>query len=322
MAKQEKNKKNHIFGRNLFTFFFVIFVAVLIFFMVYIPYSYISTKAKANPVPFETNVTDTMKTNVGVKVTTSTTTTTTTTSGSVTSTTTGAQMTDDAVKMKGSEFDDLNIKFYAETYDDLDSGTATFYLQLQWNKKTGEMITSKKMTRLSTSGYTVYAYVCLSAPWVIADNKPFANYSSLQSYTIKAPDPDKSYTSLKDTEKVFDSKETYYVKENGEYNVAEVNSENFNELKDTLYTATPIYEGTAQSKTISVSGLKNFPYKTKLWTDTFPTRVSVDAPTAYVYIYFKYQDENSKVITKRYILSYEYSEYHTDKTKGGINYDK
>ena len=323
--KQNKNQKKHLFGRNPFTFFVVLFGAVLIFFMVYIPYSYISTKAKANPIPFDTNVTDTMKTNVGVKTSTATTTTTTTaTSGSITSTSTGPKMTDDAEIMKGSEFKDLNIKFYAETYDDLDSGNATFHLELQWNKKTGEMIKSMKMNQLSSNGYTVYAYVCLSAPWVLADDKPFANYSSLQSYTIKAPDPSEVYTSLKDTDKTFDPNAKYYTmnSETKAYEVAEVTAETFEELKPTLYSITYVYEGTSQSKTVSVSGLKNFPYKTKLWTDTFPTRVSVDAPTAYVYIYFKYQDENDKIITKRYILSYEYNEYHTDKTKGGINYDK
>ena len=373
MSKKENNKpKGKLFGRNLFTILFVIFAVIIIFFLIYIPYSYIKTRSKASPVAYETNVTDTMISNVGL------TPGSTVTSGSVTSTIAGDKMTSNATVMKGKDFKDLTINFYAEEYDDLESGNAKFYCSLAWNDNTKEMLNGGKFNTL-TSSYNVYVYVCLTAPWALADDKPIANYSSLQYFKVDAPnavneyskladdatytsgvtyytksgetyskydtaslyevllakglylrsgeDPDYTYTAVESNAK-YDSEKEYYSRSGseGNYTYSKVTvSADFASVKSTLYTAIAVVKGDGPEysrSAISVSGLKSFPYKTKFFTETFPTVVTVEAPTAYVYVYFKYVDGNNKSVTKRYILEYEYDEYHTSKTKGGINWDK
>mgnify|MGYP006873001040 CR=1 FL=1 len=277
--KENENKKNkkHIIGRNPLTILIFTLGAVVLFFLIYIPYSYISTRLKASPTPFVTNVTSTMKTNVGV---TDTSTSSTTTAKSTKILT---EMTDEAITMKGKDFDVLDINFYAQTYDQA-KGSATFHCDLTWNANTTALIPNKAMTTLSSS-YTTYVYVCLSAPWVYVNDSAFAEYSSLQYFTLKAP---VSTTTTDD---------------------------DGNEV-----TTTPEKGDTYTRESISVSGLGNFPYRTSLWTETFPTIVCVDAPTAYVYIYFKYKDDDNNEVSKRYILEYEYNDYHTNSTVGGIEY--
>ena len=67
-----------------------------------------------------------------------------------------------------------------------------------------------------------------------------------------------------------------------------------------------------------ISGIEQFPSKANTW----PFKVNVETPNAYVYIYFGYYDttnpNNLKKVWKTYILEYTYDEYHTSKTQGGI----
>lgn len=69
------------------------------------------------------------------------------------------------------------------------------------------------------------------------------------------------------------------------------------------------------SKTITLSNkdIEKFPMKANTW----PVKVTVDAPNAYLYLYFNY-DKNGKTHTNVYILEYTYDEYHTSDTVGGL----
>ncbi len=259
--KLKEQPKKKLFGRNIFTFLFVAISVVVLFFLFYIPYSYISTYSKANPTPFDTNVTSSMKSNVGIEDTSSTT------------SSTGAneiKMTDGAKIMKGKDFNDLDLKFYAQTYDQ-EKGNVTFYSSLAWNENTTKLVGDGNLAGMSSSStYNLYMYVCISSKWIRVDDKPFANYSSLQSFKIEKP--------------------------TGE------------EKTGAAYTRS----------SISLSGLTNFPYKTALWTETFPTSVYVGAPTAYLYLYFIVENTDKTTTNYRYILEFDYNEYHTNETVGGI----
>ena len=67
-----------------------------------------------------------------------------------------------------------------------------------------------------------------------------------------------------------------------------------------------------------ISGIEQFPAKANTW----PFKVNVETPNAYVYVYFGYYDttnpNNLKKVWKTYILEYTYDEYHTSATQGGI----
>lgn len=258
MSNNKKNKqepKRKLFGRNIFTFVFIAVCIVVLFFIFYIPYSYISTYVKTKPTPFDSNVSDTMKKNVGL----------TAASGEEEI---KAKMTDGATSLKGKDFKDLDLKFYAKTYDQ-EKGTVVFSATLNWNEETTKLVGDGSLKNL-TSSYNLYMYVSIASAWVTAHDEPFAQYSSLQQFNISKPTGDNT--------------------------------------KGTTYARS----------SISVGELDHFPSKTNIWTDTFPTRVTVLAPTAYVYLYFVIENSNKTTTEKRYILEYDYSEYHTSETVGGI----
>lgn len=67
------------------------------------------------------------------------------------------------------------------------------------------------------------------------------------------------------------------------------------------------------SRTLSVACKTQFPAK----ADTWPVKVTVEAPECYLYLYFRTQ-ENGKYVNNSYILKYTYDEFMTSTTKGGI----
>ena len=79
------------------------------------------------------------------------------------------------------------------------------------------------------------------------------------------------------------------------------------------YTDTYLKAGNTGKPTFSVPCKTQFPAK----ADTWPVKVTVDSPDAYLYILYKTQ-ENGVTTVNSYILKYTYEEYMTSSTTGGI----
>lgn len=79
------------------------------------------------------------------------------------------------------------------------------------------------------------------------------------------------------------------------------------------YTDTYLKAGNTGKTNINISCKTQFPAK----ADTWPVKVTVDSPDAYLYILYKTQ-ENGVTTVNSYILKYTYEEYMTSTTTGGI----
>ena len=284
-----ENKKFH-FGRNLGTVLILLAALVVIVFAIYIPYTYISAKTTANSIPFETNVTDTMKQKVGLTTETITTVVDdkTTTTSAITK-----KMTEGAKVINGKDFKDFNFTFEATEYKnitdykdgkavkDTTHGSVTFKMTFQWNDKTKELapngfdLLPSSSTSSTLSSYNIYAYVCLTSGWATYDKKPVCLYNTSNTYVKLEP------THTKDTEG--------------------------NETTDYVIN-TP--------SNVTINGISVYPFTAPTW----PVPVSEKAPDAYVYLYYIYKDAENKKVVNRVILKYTFDEYHKDTTKGGIEY--
>ena len=289
MSKKNENVKPKFhLGRNLGTILLALLVLTVIAFAVYIPYTYINAKSKANSVPFDTNVTDTMRQKVGLSYEEQD----VTVDGTATKTSTiMKKMTENTKVINGKDFKDFNFTFTATNYQnksdykdgkpvkDLSHGTVTFQMTFQWNAKTQELApngfdklpTSASSTTLSS--YNVYAYVCLTSDWASYEDKPVCLYNSSNTQVLLEP------THTKDT--------------------------NNNET-DEYVINTP--------STVSINGISVYPFTAPTW----PVAVTEKAPNAYVYLYYIYKDANNKKVENRVILKYTFDEYYTKDTKGGI----
>ena len=242
-SNKEKKQGGFKFGRNLGSFLIIIASLVLLFLLIAIPYSYISTASlnKAKVFEGQSIYTEYMEKYNAYKDKPNST------------------ITYKPVRFtKANKFDAFDLRLeckeYIHDYRD-DKGKVTFDLSVKWNEATTAMAEQNKLNPIPGSSYnTVNTAVALASDWV-----KFSGYSYERGLRV-------------------------------EYDKEAAIGTNY------VITDVPKYP---------------------LFAKTWPIKVKVPTPTAYVFLSFSYSS-NKGTINEAYVVEFSYNQYMTDSTVGAI----
>ena len=236
----EKNKSGFKFGRNLGSFLIIIFSLVLLFFMIFIPYSYISVynKNKVEPFANQSVYTD-YQANVEKNAPDR------------------EIVYKDVKRMNARDFDVFTLDFVCTNINP-ESHKMSFKLNINWNENTSKLSTNESLLPVSkNSSSTVTAVVGVASEWV-----KFETYASQRTLKVT----------------------------------------NANKDKDKAATAT-----------FSLTGIEDYPLKANTW----PVKINVSSPNAYLFLSFAYKDNKKGEIHEAYILEFSFDDYYSAKGTNG-----